>query len=73
MASKHHEAAVFAAMVKNAREAKGWTQEELADKAAMRVLTIRKIEEAAFNPRYKTIHRLCDTLDIVLDAPLSSY
>ncbi len=45
-------------LVKQAREEKSWTQQDLADEVDMDVRTIKKIEEGTASPYYLTIEKL---------------
>jgi transcriptional regulator with XRE-family HTH domain len=53
--------------ISDARKAKGFTQEELAELAKVNLRTIQRIENAESIPRSKTLILLCDALDIDLE------
>ncbi|MBS3739398.1 MAG: helix-turn-helix domain-containing protein [Bacteroidetes bacterium] len=46
------------------RQAKGLTQDELAEKAKVNLRTIQRIENAESEPRGKTLKLICEVLDI---------
>jgi len=46
------------------RRLRGWTQEELAEKAGVTALTIRRIESGLVNPQAYTLKLLAKSLDI---------
>ena len=51
-------------LVKQAREEKNWTQQDLADEVDMDVRTIKKIEEGTTSSYYLTIEKLIYALNI---------
>lgn len=56
----------FGLKIKEARVAKGWTKEKLADKAETSVSQIYRIENGRINPRLTTITRITNVLGIEL-------
>ncbi|QRM88270.1 DUF4870 domain-containing protein [Lacinutrix sp. WUR7] len=50
--------------VKEARKMKGLSQEELADLAKINLRTIQRIETNQNEPRGKTLHLICEVLEI---------
>lgn len=54
----------FGLLVKQAREEKNWTQQDLADEVDMDVRTIKKIEEGTTSSYYLTIEKLIYALNI---------
>lgn len=58
----------FECRVKQHRLAKGWTQEELAEKVGVRRETIMRLEKAHYNPSLK----LAIDLSRALEAPIEA-
>lgn len=58
--------AEFECHLKHYRLAKGWTQEELADKVGVRRETIMRLEKAQYNPSLK----LAIDIARAVDAPI---
>ncbi|MFA6446559.1 MAG: helix-turn-helix transcriptional regulator [Candidatus Paceibacterota bacterium] len=54
----------FGKHLRQLREAKGWTQEELADKAGMHFTYIGQIERGLRNPSLINLERLAKALKI---------
>ena len=54
--------------VKNLREEKGMTQQELADKTHINIRQIQRIEAGEVNCYFGTFYALCDYLDISIDS-----
>lgn len=54
----------FGKHLRGLREAKGWTQEELADKAGMHFTYIGQIERGLRNPSLINLERLAHALGI---------
>ena len=50
-----------------ARKAKGWTQEELAERTHLTIRTIQRLENNETAPRLHTLRILATTLDLPLD------
>ncbi|MCF7567008.1 helix-turn-helix domain-containing protein [Sabulilitoribacter arenilitoris] len=50
--------------IKNVRKKKGLSQEELAESATINLRTIQRIENNESEPRGKTLHLICDVLEI---------
>jgi transcriptional regulator with XRE-family HTH domain len=46
--------------------AKGWTQQELADRMGCQVQTINKIENARYSPNCDILYSLLECLDLTL-------
>lgn len=56
--------------IRQARKAKGWTREQLAEKASITTTHVVNIEDCAFAPRVDIINRLCKVLNIEITLPL---
>lgn len=54
----------FGQKIKNARIAKGFTQEDLAEAATLNLRTIQRIEKEKNEPTKKTTRLICDALEI---------
>lgn len=54
----------FGKRLRQLREAKGWTQEELADKAGMHFTYIGQIERGVRNPSLVNLERLAKALKV---------
>jgi ribosome-binding protein aMBF1 (putative translation factor) len=54
-----------ASIIQTAR-AKGWTQQELADRMGCQVQTINKIENARYSPNCDILYSLLECLDLTL-------
>lgn len=52
------------AKIKEVRKTKGLSQEELAESAKINLRTIQRIENNESEPRGKTLHLICDAVDI---------
>ncbi|WP_347923618.1 helix-turn-helix domain-containing protein [Pontimicrobium sp. SW4] len=50
--------------IRNVRKKKGLSQEELAESAKVNLRTIQRIENNESEPRGKTLHLICDVLDL---------
>lgn len=55
---------IVAKKIKEARKAKGLTQEELAEKSQVNLRTIQRIENNESKPRGKTLNLICDALQL---------
>ncbi len=53
--------------IRELREALGWTQAELADKAGLDITAISKFENDRGLPSCKNLIRLADAFDVTLD------
>lgn len=53
--------------VRKHREARGWTQAELAEAAGLSTIGVRQLESGKRNPSLETIGRIADALDITVD------
>ncbi len=51
-------------LLRDIREQKFLTQEELAQKAGLVVVTINRIEKGRQKPRFKTIRKLAEALEV---------
>jgi transcriptional regulator with XRE-family HTH domain len=58
------EAVKFGKRVRDLREARGWTQERLAESADLNWLQIGHIERGASDPKLSTILRLAKSLSV---------
>lgn len=56
--------------IKSARNAAGLTQEELARQCGVATITIRQYESGKREPKYDTLERLADALDVPLEVLL---
>jgi transcriptional regulator with XRE-family HTH domain len=65
---RHHEnvATVFGRRIRQLRNARGWSQERLAERASLDRSYIAGIEVGARNPSLKAVARLADALDVRL-------
>lgn len=59
--------ALFAAAVRAARQQRGWTQAELAQRVGIGLGTVIKIESNAAGVAYGTVLQLCSILDLSPD------
>ena len=58
----------FSENFKAARKSRGMTQKELAEKLDMDRLSIAKYENGNGLPHAKTLHKICEILDITIDS-----
>lgn len=58
---------VFSNRLKMARELRGWSQAELAEKAAMPPSSVAHFETGSRKPSFDTLKRLAEALDITTD------
>jgi transcriptional regulator with XRE-family HTH domain len=58
------EAIAFGKRVRELREARGWTQERLAEAAEINWLQVGHIERGASDPKLSTIRKLANALDV---------
>ncbi|WP_406628298.1 helix-turn-helix domain-containing protein [Patulibacter brassicae] len=56
--------AAFAANVRAAREASGFTQEDVADRSGIHPTEVSRIERGLRDPRISTVLRLAKALDV---------
>jgi transcriptional regulator with XRE-family HTH domain len=56
----------FGSHVRDLRQARGLTQQELADRSSLSVDAIRRIERGALSPSLDTLHKLSNGLKISL-------
>lgn len=61
----------FGKRVKALREAKGWSQEELADRAGLHRTYVSAVERAVRNPTLTVIDRIAKALDSPISKLLS--
>ena len=54
----------FGKYVKRLREARGMTQEQLAERTDLAADTIRRLEHTDFSPSLRTLRKLCNGLGI---------
>ena len=57
----------FGQRIKEARAAKGWTQDDLADKAGVNVRGLQNYEQGKALPNLYTAVLIADTLGVSLD------
>ena len=62
----------ISARIRSFREAKGWTQDDLAEASGLNRVTIAKYESGRIEPKSKTLARLAAALDLTTDALLGS-
>ncbi len=62
------EAAWFAGRLKELREARGWTQQQLADAAGLNKFGVAQIEQGRHQPTWETVVALCKALGVACDA-----
>lgn len=55
---------IIAKKISETRKIKGLTQEELAEQSKINLRTIQRIENSESEPRGKTLHLLCNVLEI---------
>lgn len=53
--------------VREHREARGWTQAELAQAAGLSTIGVRQLESGKRNPSLDTIARIADALEVTVD------
>lgn len=70
MSTEKIEAAQFAAIIKGAREAKGWTRYQLSKKSGIGEAHIMRIEQGLYCVRIDIVNRLATALDIEVKFPL---
>lgn len=58
---------VFPDRLRRAREYRGWSQSELADKAKLQPSAISHFETGARKPSFDNLRLLADTLDVTTD------
>jgi transcriptional regulator with XRE-family HTH domain len=51
-------------VVKNARTRKAWSQQDLAERARMDVMTISRVETGRVNPRPGTLRKIAEALGV---------
>jgi transcriptional regulator with XRE-family HTH domain len=61
----------FGKRVKALREAKGWSQEELADRAGLHRTYVSAVERAVRNPTLTVIARIANALKVPIGELLS--
>jgi transcriptional regulator with XRE-family HTH domain len=61
----------FGANVREARKARGWTQEDLAGETGLAVVQVSRIERGKREIRLTTLLRLVDAFDISADELLA--
>ena len=57
--------------IRQLREARGWTQDELAEAAEMNRVTVAKYERGIIEPRTKSLAKLAQAFEISADALIS--
>lgn len=63
----------FGKYVKRLREARGMTQEQLAERAGLAADTIRRLEYTDFSPSLRTLRKLCKALGISVGTLFSGF
>ncbi|MGN1235233.1 MAG: helix-turn-helix domain-containing protein [Christensenellaceae bacterium] len=58
---------MFGKRLKESRQAKGWTQAELAEKLSTTQSTIGKYEREELQPNIESIVRICQLLEVSAD------
>src|SRR5436309_7205132 len=58
----------FAGRLKELREAKGWTQRQLAEAAGLAVAGVQNLEQGRTYPEWPTVLALCQALGVSCDA-----
>src|SRR5215208_3544587 len=56
------------AVLRAARAFRGWSQQELAERAALSRWTVCRIERGHEDPYWRTVERLCRALDLSAEA-----
>jgi transcriptional regulator with XRE-family HTH domain len=59
------EASHFAGRLRELREAKGWTREQLAEASGLKAGGIRDIEQGLRLPGWETVLSICDALGVM--------
>lgn len=57
----------FANRLRELREAKGWTQQQLADAAGIKLGGVRNLEQGRRSPVWETVIALCQALGVNCD------
>ena len=70
MATDKPEAAIIAAMIKQAREAKGWTRYRLSQESGVGEAHLKRIEEAQFCIQVDVLNKLAKALGMSVIFPL---
>jgi transcriptional regulator with XRE-family HTH domain len=68
LAKKNSAAVAFGVRLRELREAKGWTQAELGERAEMMYQEISRMERGERLPTWETLLKLADALDESLDS-----
>jgi transcriptional regulator with XRE-family HTH domain len=63
-AARTKEAIAFGKRVRELREARGWSQEQLAETAGMNWLQVGHIERGASDPKLSTVYKLAKALRV---------
>jgi transcriptional regulator with XRE-family HTH domain len=63
----------FGRHVRSLRQARGMTQEVLAERTKLSPDTIRRLEQGSFSPSLDTLNKLCKGLDIQLSTLFEAY
>lgn len=58
----------FAGRLRELREAKGWTQRQLAEAAGLKIGGVRDIEQGINNPTWPTVLALAQALGVTCEA-----
>jgi DNA-binding XRE family transcriptional regulator len=64
---RNREGAVSISQLAQERQARGWTQEQLAESSGVHRVTIARIETGAASPKAETLKRLADALGVLID------
>lgn len=71
MSTEKIEAAQFAAIIKQAREQKGWTRYQLSKASGIGEAHLMRIEQGLYCVRIDVANRLCKALEIAIKFPLN--
>ncbi len=58
----------FAGRLRELREGKSWTQQQLADQAGLKIGGVRDLEQGRVKPTWETVLALCVPLEVTPDA-----
>ena len=61
------ETAAFGKRLRKLRESRGWSQNQLADKAGITQAMLSQLESSAKQPGWETVQALADAMEIATD------